>query len=42
MFKGPVSPTHQDLFNDTTFSQIKSRDPVPLRVGTSNGTKRRS
>jgi len=26
-----VSPTHQDLSNDTTFSQIKSRVPVPLR-----------
>ncbi len=25
-----VSPTHQDLSNDTTFSQIKSRGPVPL------------
>ena len=25
-----VSPTHQDLSNDTTFSQIKSRVPVPL------------
>jgi len=24
-----VSPTHQDLSNDTTFSQIKSRVPVP-------------
>ena len=23
-------PTHQDLSNDTTFSQIKSRVPVPL------------
>ena len=27
-----VSPTHQDLSNDTTFSQIKSRVPVPLRM----------
>ena len=26
-----VSPTHQDLSNDTTFSQIKSCVPVPLR-----------
>ena len=26
-----VSPTNQDLSNDTTFSQIKSRVPVPLR-----------
>ena len=26
-----MSPTNQDLFNDTTFSQIKSRVPVPLR-----------
>ena len=25
-----MSPTHQDLSNDTTFSQIKSRVPVPL------------
>ena len=25
-----VSPTNQDLTNDTTFSQIKSRVPVPL------------
>jgi len=25
-----VSPTHQDISNDTTFSQIKSRVPVPL------------
>ena len=25
-----MSPTHQNLFNDTTFSQIKSRVPVPL------------
>ena len=25
-----VSPTHQDLSNDTTFSQIESRVPVPL------------
>jgi len=31
----PVSPTNQDLSNDTTFSQIKSRVPVPLRaIGT--------
>ena len=28
-----MSPTHQDLSNDTTFSQIKSRVPVPLRLG---------
>ena len=26
-----MSPTHQDLSNDTTFSQIKSRVSVPLR-----------
>ena len=26
-----MSPTHQDLSNDTTFSQIKSCVPVPLR-----------
>jgi len=26
-----MSPTHQDLSNDTTFSQIKSRVPVPLK-----------
>ena len=26
-----MSTTHQDLSNDTTFSQIKSRVPVPLR-----------
>ena len=25
-----VSPTQQDLSNDTTFSQIKSRVPVPI------------
>ena len=25
-----VSPANQDLSNDTTFSQIKSRVPVPL------------
>ena len=25
-----MSLTHQDLSNDTTFSQIKSRVPVPL------------
>ena len=25
-----MSPTHQDLSNDTTFSQIKSCVPVPL------------
>ena len=25
-----MGPTHQDLSNDTTFSQIKSRVPVPL------------
>ena len=25
-----MSPTHQDLSNDTTFSQLKSRVPVPL------------
>ena len=27
-----VNPTNQDLSNDTTFSQIKSRVPVPLRT----------
>ena len=27
-----MSPTHQDLSNDTTFSQIKSRVPVPLNI----------
>ena len=27
-----MSPTHQDLSNDTTFSQIKSRVPVPLTL----------
>ena len=27
-----MSPTHQDLSNDTTFSQIKSRFPVPLNI----------
>ena len=27
-----MSPTHQDLSNDTTFSQIKSRVPVPLSI----------
>ena len=27
-----MSPTHQDLSNDTTFSQIKSRVPVPLII----------
>ena len=27
-----VSPTNQDLFNDTTFGQIKSRVPVPLSM----------
>ena len=27
-----MSPTHQDLSNDTTFSQIKSHVPVPLSV----------
>ena len=27
-----VSPTNQDLSNDTTFGQIKSRVPVPLKV----------
>ena len=29
-YSSSVSPTHQDLSNDTTFSQIKSRVPVPL------------
>ena len=27
-----MSPTHQDLSNDTTVSQIKSRVPFPLKV----------
>ena len=27
-----MSPTHQDLSNDTTSSQIKSRVPNPLRI----------
>ena len=27
-----MSPSHQDLSNDTTFSQIKSRVPVPLKT----------
>ena len=27
-----MSPTHQDLSNDTTFSQIKSCVPVPLNI----------
>jgi hypothetical protein len=27
-----VSPTNQDLSNDTTLTQIKSRVPVPLSV----------
>ena len=27
-----VSPTNQDLSNDATFSQIKSRVPVPLNI----------
>ena len=27
-----VSPTHQDLSNYATFSQIKSRVPVPLNM----------
>ena len=31
MWKSSVTPTHQDLSNDTTFSQILSRVPVPLR-----------
>ena len=26
-----LGPTNQDLSNDTTFSQIKSRVPVPIR-----------
>jgi len=29
--RSSVSPTNQDLSNDTTFSQIQSRVPVPLR-----------
>ena len=28
-----MSPTLQDLSNDTTFSKIKSRVPVPLTEG---------
>ena len=32
-----MSPTHQDLPNDTTFSQIKYRVPVPLSFLTSDG-----
>ena len=32
-----VSPTNQDLSNDTTFSQIKSRVPVPLRMKNVSG-----
>ena len=31
-----MSPTHQDLSNDTTFSQIESRVPVPLSLGCKN------
>ena len=32
-----MSPTNQDLSNDTTFSKIKSRVPVPLNItGTSS------
>jgi len=27
-----ISPTNQELSNDTTFSQIKSHVPVPLKV----------
>ena len=27
-----MSPTHQDLSNDTTLSQIKSCVPVPLNI----------
>jgi len=34
-----VSPTHQDLSNDTTFSQIKSRVPVPLKSKLLNDVK---
>ena len=40
-----MSPTHQDLSNYTTFSQIKSRVPVPLNppppspLGTKGATK---
>ena len=32
--RSSVRPTHQDLTNDTTFSQIKSRVPVPLNKST--------
>ena len=31
-----MSPTHQDLSNDTTFSQIKSHVPVLLMYFTQN------
>ena len=34
-----MSPTHQDLSNDTTFRQIKSRVPVPLRDGGGGGLR---
>ena len=35
-----MSPTHQDLSNDTTFSQIKSRVPVPLNVNAAQNLKK--
>ena len=34
-----MSPTHQDLSGDTTFSQIKSRVPVPLNRRTLNNVQ---
>ena len=36
-YRSSISPTNQDLSNDTTFSQIKSRVPVPLRDKEFNG-----
>ena len=30
--RSSVSPNNQDLSNDTTFSQIKSHVPVPLKA----------
>ena len=34
ILRSSVSPTHQDLSNDTTLSQIKSHVPVPLNKPT--------
>ena len=34
--RSSVSPSLQDLSNDTTFSKIKSRVPVPLKGELSN------